>query len=71
MVLGHGALLEYLQLWQNWGVGGWCTGATGSWGGWWGPRRAHAGVEDVVRCVERSQSGGCRADSVLGFARRL
>lgn len=47
------------------------TGATGSKGGWLGPRRAQARVEDVVKCVERSQSGSCRADSVLGFARRL
>lgn len=29
------------------------------------------GLEDVVKCAERSRSGSCREESVVGLARRL
>lgn len=34
------------------------------WGGWLGPRRAQAGVGDVVQCAGRSHSDSCRDEAV-------
>lgn len=44
------------------GPGGW-------W--WWGAGGVVVVVEDVGKCAERSQSGSCREEFVLGSARRL